>query len=108
MAWIDRTQDVWACDFYSRRKLFYPNSSDNFSQGDLNRYAFLNKAEVVLLVFAPSTQDRAPDLAIFGRNERKVEFDFARALVLVAFLSGDLDRGKPGRRSVDEIHTDRG
>jgi len=42
MAWIDRTQDVWTCDFYSRRKLFYPNSPDYFSQGDLNRYAFLN------------------------------------------------------------------
>jgi hypothetical protein len=44
MAWIDRTQDVWTCDFCSRRKLFYANSPDNFSQGDLNRYALLNAA----------------------------------------------------------------
>jgi hypothetical protein len=38
----------------------------------------------------------------------KGKFDFARALVLVAFLPGDLDRGKPGLSSVDEIHTHRG
>jgi hypothetical protein len=36
------------------------------------------------------------------------KFDFARTLVVVAFLSGDLDRGKPGLSGVDEIHTDRG
>jgi hypothetical protein len=38
----------------------------------------------------------------------KGKFDFARALVFVAFLPSDLDRGKPGPSSVDEIHTDRG
>ena len=38
----------------------------------------------------------------------KDKFDFPRALVLVAFLPGDLDRGEPGPSSVDEIHTDRG
>lgn len=31
MAWIDRTQDIWTGDFYSRRKLFYPNGPDNFA-----------------------------------------------------------------------------
>jgi hypothetical protein len=38
----------------------------------------------------------------------KRKFYFAHALVFVAFLSGDLDRGKLGLSSVDEIHTHRG
>ena len=37
----------------------------------------------------------------------KGKFDFANALVRVAFLPGDLDHGKLGLRSVDEIHTHR-
>jgi len=38
----------------------------------------------------------------------KGKFDFAYALVVVAFLPGDMDRGGPGLNSVDEIHADRG
>jgi hypothetical protein len=41
MARIDRAYDVRARDFYLRRELFYPDRPDNFSQGDLNRYAFI-------------------------------------------------------------------
>ena len=49
-------------------------------------------------------KNSAPALA----DRMKGKFDFARALVLVALLPGDLDRGKPGLSSVDEIHTHRG
>ena len=66
------------------------------------------KLKFVLLVFA-STQSRArTGYSDLWPQRLKGKFDFARALVLVAFLPGDLDRGKPGLSSVDEIHTDLG
>jgi hypothetical protein len=45
MACIDRAQNVWARNSYSRRKLFYPNCSNNFSQGDLNRYPLVDRRQ---------------------------------------------------------------
>jgi hypothetical protein len=63
---------------------------------------------VVLLVFAPTTSRARTGFRDLCAERKKAKLDLARALVLVAFLLGDLDRGKPGLRGVDEIHTDRG
>jgi len=38
----------------------------------------------------------------------KGKFDFAHALIVIAFLPCDLDCSQPGLQSVDKIHTDLG
>jgi hypothetical protein len=66
-----------------------------------------SKTEVCPVFAPPNSRPRTGFIDLWAKR-MKGEFDLARALVLVAFLPGDLDRGKPGLRSVDEIHADCG
>ena len=58
--------------------------------------------------FLPPNSSRSSGYSNLWAERMNGKFDFARALVVVAFLPGDLDRGKPGLSSVDEIYTHRG
>jgi hypothetical protein len=58
--------------------------------------------------FAPTEFHSASGHSNLWAERMKGKFDFTYALVVGAFLPGDLDRSKPGPSRVDEIYTYRG